>query len=84
MPMVFLKVSAKDKATGKEQAIRICRRGLSKEEIEKMKAEWLKPMPKQIKGTEKDNQPGWTTAIFQTENQLKELRRQAPVDKKLP
>ena len=36
----ILKVSAKDKATGKEQAIRIeASSGLSKEEIEKMKAE---------------------------------------------
>ena len=36
----ILKVSAKDKATGKEQAIRIeASSGLSKEEIERMKAE---------------------------------------------
>ena len=36
----ILKVSAKDKATGKEQAIRIeASSGLSKEEIDRMKAE---------------------------------------------
>ena len=35
-----MKVSAKDKATGKEQAIRIeASSGLSKEEIDRMKAE---------------------------------------------
>ena len=45
----ILKVSAKDKATGKEQAIRIeASSGLSKEEIEKMKPK-PKPMPKQIR-----------------------------------
>ena len=39
----ILKVSAKDKATGKEQSIRIeASSGLSKEEIERMKAEVLR------------------------------------------
>ena len=45
----ILKVSAKDKATGKEQAIRIeASSGLSKEEIEKMKPK-LKLMQKQTR-----------------------------------
>ena len=64
----ILKVSAKDKATGKEQAIRIeASSGLSKEEIEKI---------------DKLNQAD--SMIFSTENQLKELGDKLPADKKAP
>jgi molecular chaperone DnaK len=70
----ILSVSAKDKATGKSQSIRIeASSGLSKEEIEKMKqeAEANADADKKIKEeVEKLNQADGM--IFQTEKQLKE------------
>jgi molecular chaperone DnaK len=70
----ILSVSAKDKATGKSQSIRIeASSGLSKEEIEKMKqeAEANADSDKKIKEeVEKLNQADGM--IFQTEKQLKE------------
>ena len=71
----ILKVSAKDKATGKEQAIRIeASSGLSKEEIEKMKAEAEANAEADKKEREKiDKLNQADSLIFQTETQLKEL-----------
>ena len=82
----ILKVSAKDKATGKEQSIRIeASSGLSQEEIERMKkeaeanADADKKMKEEI---EKINQAD--SLIFQTEKQLKEYGDKIPADKKQP
>lgn len=82
----ILKVSAKDKATGKEQAIRIeASSGLSKEEIERMKAEAdanAEADKKEREKIDKLNQADST--IFQTETQLNELGDKLPADKKAP
>ncbi len=82
----ILKVSAKDKATGKEQAIRIeASSGLSKEEIERMKAEAEANADADKKEREKvDKLNQADSMIFQTENQLKELGDKLPADKKAP
>ena len=82
----ILKVSAKDKATGKEQAIRIeASSGLSKEEIEKMKAEAEANAEADKKEREKvDKLNQADSMIFTTENQLKELGDKLPADKKAP
>lgn len=80
----ILNVSAKDKATGKEQAIRIeASSGLSKDEINRMKAEAeanAEADKKERERIDKMNQADST--IFQTENQLKELGDKLPADKK--
>lgn len=80
----ILKVSAKDKATGKEQAIRIeASSGLSKEEIDRMKAEAEANADADKKEREKiDKLNQADSMIFQTENQLKELGDKLPADKK--
>ena len=80
----ILKVSAKDKATGKEQAIRIeASSGLSKDEIEKMKAEAQANAEADKKEREKiDKLNQADSMIFQTENQLKEMGDKVPADKK--
>lgn len=80
----ILQVSAKDKGTGKEQKIRIeAGSGLSKDEIEKMKAE-AKANEATDKAererVEKINQAD--SLIFQTEKQLKEYGDKIPDDKK--
>ncbi len=82
----ILKVSAKDKATGKEQAIRIeASSGLSKEEIERMKAEAAANAESDKKEREKiDKLNQADSMIFTTENQLKELGDKIPADKKAP
>ena len=82
----ILKVSAKDKATGKEQAIRIeASSGLSKEEIERMKAEAEANAEADRKEREKvDKLNQADSMIFQTENQLKDLGDKLPADKKAP
>ena len=82
----ILKVSAKDKATGKEQAIRIeASSGLSKEEIDRMKAEAEANAEADKKEREKvDKLNQADSMIFQTENQLKELGDKIPADKKAP
>ena len=82
----ILKVSAKDKATGKEQAIRIeASSGLSKEEIEKMKAEAEANAEADKKEREKiDKLNQADSMIFSTENQLKELGDKLSADKKAP
>jgi molecular chaperone DnaK len=82
----ILNVSAKDKGTGKEQKIRIeAGSGLTKEEIEKMKAE-AKANEAGDK-IEKDRVEKLNQAdslIFQTEKQLKEFGDKIPADKKAP
>ena len=82
----ILKVSAKDKATGKEQAIRIeASSGLSKEEIERMKAEAEANAEADKKEREKIDKLNQADAmIFQTEQQLNELGDKLPADKKAP
>lgn len=82
----ILSVSAKDKATGKAQNIRIeASSGLSKEEIDRMKreAEANADSDKKVKEeAEKINQAD--AMIFQTEKQLKEYGDKIPADKKAP
>jgi len=82
----LLHVTAKDKGTGKEQKIRIeAGSGLTKEEIEKMKAEAKanESSDKEAKErVEKINQAD--SLIFQTEKQLKEYGDKIPADKKAP
>ncbi len=82
----ILKVTAKDKATGKEQAIRIeASSGLSKEEIEKMKAEAEANAEADKREREKiDKLNQADSLIFSTENQLNELGDKLPADKKAP
>ena len=82
----ILKVSAKDKATGKEQAIRIeASSGLSKEEIERMKAEAEANADADKKEREKiDKLNQADSMIFQTGQQLQELGDKIPADKKAP
>ncbi len=82
----ILKVTAKDKATGKEQQIRIeASSGLSKEEIERMKAEAAANAEADKKEREKiDKLNQADSMIFTTENQLKELGDKLPADKKAP
>ena len=80
----ILKVSAKDKATGKEQEIRIeASSGLSKEEIERMKAEAeanADADKKERERIDKVNQAD--SMIFQTENFLNENKDKVPADDK--
>ncbi len=82
----ILHVTAKDKGTGKEQKIRIeAGSGLTKDEIEKMKAEAKanEATDKEAKErVEKINQAD--SLIFQTEKQLKEFGEKIPADKKAP
>ncbi len=82
----ILKVSAKDKATGKEQAIRIeASSGLSKEEIERMKQEAEANADADKKEREKIDKLNQADAmVFQTKNQLNELGDKIPADKKAP
>ena len=80
----ILSVSAKDKGTGKEQNIRIeASTGLSKEEIEKMKAEAAANADQDNQEREKaDKINAADTLIFQTEKQLKEYGDKLPDEKK--
>ena len=82
----ILKVSAKDKATGKEQAIRIeASSGLSKDEIERMKAEAEANADADKKERERiDKLNQADSMVFQTKNQLNELGDKIPADKKAP
>jgi molecular chaperone DnaK len=80
----ILHVTAKDKGTGKEQKIHIeAGSGLSKEEVERMKAE-----AKANEATDKaerekvDKLNQADSLIFQTEKQLKEYGDKIPADKK--
>ena len=80
----ILNVSAKDKATGKEQAIRIAASsGLSKEEIERMKAEAEQNAASDKAEREKiDKLNQADSMIFTTENFLKDNGDKIPADKK--
>ncbi len=80
----ILSVSAKDKATGKVQNIRIeASSGLSKEEIEKMKreAELNADADKKLKD-EADKLNAADGLIFQSEKQIKDYGDKIPEDKK--
>ena len=80
----ILNVSAKDKATGKEQKIRIeASSGLSDDEIKRMKAEAeanAEADKKEKERIDKINQAD--SMIFQTEKNLKEYGDKLPGDKK--
>jgi molecular chaperone DnaK len=82
----ILNVSAKDKATGKEQAIRIeASSGLSKEEIDRMKADAEQNAENDKKEREKvDKMNQADSMIFTTENFLKDNGDKIPADKKSP
>ncbi|MDD2299663.1 MAG: molecular chaperone DnaK [Fermentimonas sp.] len=82
----ILNVTAKDKASGKEQKIRIeASSGLSDDEIKRMKEEAAanaEADKKEKERIDKLNQADST--IFQTEKQLKDLGDKLPADKKGP
>jgi molecular chaperone DnaK len=82
----ILNVSAKDKGTGKEHSVRIeASSNLSKEEIEKMKAEAKANEESDKK--ERDRVEKINTAdslVFQTEKQLKDFGDKLSADKKQP
>lgn len=80
----ILSVTAKDKGTGKEQNIRItASSGLSKEEIEKMKAEAKANEAADKEARAKvDKLNEADSLIFQSEKQLKEFGDKLPADKK--
>jgi len=82
----ILNVSAKDKATGKSQSIRIeASSGLSDAEIEKMKAEAAANADADKAAKERiDKLNAADSTIFQTEKQLKEFGDKLPADKKAP
>jgi molecular chaperone DnaK len=80
----ILHVSAKDKATGKSQSIRIeASSGLTDSEIQKMKDEANANAETDKKEREKiDKLNGADALIFQTEKQLKEYGDKVPAEKK--
>lgn len=80
----ILHVTAKDKGTGKTQNIRIeAGSGLSKDEIEKMKAEAKANESSDKEAREKIEKLNQADSlIFQTEKQLKEYGDKIPADKK--
>jgi molecular chaperone DnaK len=82
----IIHVTAKDKATNKEQSIRIeSSSGLSEEEIKKMKDEAQANEEEDKKVKEKiDKINGADSLIFQTEKQLKEFGEKLSDDKKAP
>ncbi len=80
----ILKVSAKDKATGKEQSIRIeASSGLSDAEIQRMKDEAAANAESDQKERERiDKLNQADSLVFQTEKQLADLGDKIPADKK--
>ncbi|MCQ2227644.1 MAG: molecular chaperone DnaK [Bacteroidales bacterium] len=80
----ILNVTAKDKATGKEQSIRIeASSGLSDDEIKRMKAEAEANAAADNAAKEKVEKINQADSmIFQTEKQLKEFGDKLPADKK--
>ena len=82
----IMSVSAKDKATNKEQSIRIeGSSGLSDQEIEKMKKEAEANADEDAKVKETaDKMNAADNLIFQTEKQLSEYGDKIPEDKKKP
>jgi len=82
----ILSVSAKDKATSKEQKIRIeASSGLSDDEIKRMKEEAAANAEADKLEKERiDKLNHADSTIFQTEKQLKDLGDKIPADKKAP
>ena len=82
----ILNVSAKDKATGKEQSIRIeASSGLSDSEIQRMRDEAKANEEADKKAKERIDKPNQADAmIFQTEKSLNDLGDKLPADKKAP
>jgi molecular chaperone DnaK len=82
----ILHVTAKDKATGKEQSIRIeASSGLSDAEIKRMRDEAAANADSDQKAKEEiDKLNHADSLIFQTEKQLKEFGDKLPADKKGP
>lgn len=80
----ILSVSSKDKATGKEQSIRIeASTGLSQEEIDRMKAEAEANADADKEAKEiVDKMNAADQLVFQTEKQLKEFGDKIPDEKK--
>lgn len=80
----ILNVSAKDKATNKQQSIRIeASTGLSQQEIEKMKREAEANAETDRQARERvDKLNAADNLIFQTEKQLKEYGDKIPADKR--
>ncbi|MDE5573353.1 MAG: Hsp70 family protein, partial [Muribaculaceae bacterium] len=80
----ILNVSAKDKATGKEQSIRIeASSGLTDDEIKRMKDEAAANAAADAKEKERvDKLNQADSIIFQTEKQLADLGDKIPADKK--
>ncbi|MGV4439763.1 molecular chaperone DnaK [Ornithobacterium rhinotracheale] len=80
----IMKVSAKDKGTGKEQSIKIeSSSGLSEADIERMKKEAEENAAKDKEAKEKiDKLNAADQMIFQTEKQLKEYGEKISADKK--
>ena len=80
----ILNVSAKDKATGKEQSIRIeASSGLTDDEIKRMKDEAAANAAADAKEKERVDKLNQADAIiFQTEKQLADLGDKIPADKK--
>ncbi|MFT6849217.1 MAG: molecular chaperone DnaK [Sphingobacteriales bacterium] len=82
----IMHVTAKDKATGKEQHIKIeASSGLSDEEIKRMKDEAEANADADNKAREIiDKKNAADTLVFTTEKQLKEIGDKLPADKKAP
>jgi len=81
-----MSISAKDKATGKLQSIKIeASSGLSEADIARMKAEAEQNAESDKKKKEEvDKLNGADALIFQTEKQLEEYGDKIPADKKAP
>ncbi|HEY6192934.1 MAG TPA: molecular chaperone DnaK [Bacteroidota bacterium] len=80
----MLHVNAKDKATGKEQSIRITSSsGLSKEEVAKMKSDAQAHTAEDQKRREEvDTKNQADTLVFQTRKQMKEFGEKIPAEMK--
>ncbi len=80
----ILSVAAKDKATNKEQNIRIeSSSGLAKDEVEKMKSEAAKHAEEDKKHKEEIDRRNQADAlVYSTDKQLKELGDKLPADAK--
>jgi len=82
----IMSISAKDKATGKQQSIKIeASSGLSQAEIDRMKSEAaLNADADRKRKEEVDKLNAADALIFQTEKQLSEYGDKIPADKKAP
>jgi molecular chaperone DnaK len=80
----ILSVSAKDKATGREQSIKItASSGLSKDEIDRMKTDAKSHESEDKKRRdEAEIRNGADALVFQTERQIKELGEKIPAEDK--